>query len=509
MNDSTSTENIKVIPLIAVLLAGTFVAILNETLLSVAITPIMNAFAVAPNTAQWLTTGYLLVVAVLIPVSAYLLQTYSTRQLFFASMLLFGLGTAIAGSAPVFSLLLLGRFIQAFGTGIMIPLLTHVILVLIPVEKRGRVMGFLGLVIMFAPAIGPTLSGLIIEYLNWRWLFYLVLPVIAICILYGGVALKNVTEQTHPKLDWLSVLLSTIGFGGIVYAFSAAGEGPGAWDDPIVLLAMGGGLLGLLLFVLRQLKLDTPMLDLRALRYPMFTLALVLMMVVFMTMFATMIVLPIYLLDVLGFSAITVGLVMLPGGLINGAMSPSMGYLFDKFGPRWLLIPGLVLLVITTWGFTTIDANSTQFNITVLYALLLIAVAMIMMPAQTNGLNQLPRELYAHGSAIANTLIQVSGAIGIAVFISVMTLGQQRYLTDEVQVPAGVDPTLTQQLDGLSAGVKLSFTLGLILGVVALVLSLFVKRVGVASAKDENSQQHASSPDTREPNKSSKAESQQ
>ena len=475
------SRHIRVVPLIAVLMSGAFVAILNETLLNVAIAPIMESFGVAASTAQWITTSYLLVVAVLVPVSAFLIQRFTTRQLYLTSMALFGIGTVIAGTAPVFSLLLLGRVVQASGTGILIPLLTNVILALIPPERRGRVMGMLGLVMMFAPAIGPTVSGLIVDYLSWRWLFYLVIPVAIVSILYGVVSLKNVTELTYPKIDVLSIVLSTIGFGGVVFGFSSAGEGAGSWTEPSVLVALAGGFVSLFLFVIRQVKLETPMLDMRALAYPMFSLALIVMMIVMMTMFATMIVMPMYMLNVLAFSAVTVGLVMLPGGIINGAISPVMGYLFDKFGPRWLLIPGIVMMTLTVFLFRSLDQGATPVTIVILHTLLMVSVAMVMMPAQTNGLNQLPPYLYPHGAAIANTLMQVSGAVGTALFVTIMTIGQQRYL-------ARVDrPSAADEVAALAAGVKQAFTFGLILAVIAFILALFVKRV--AAPPDEGEKQ--------------------
>ena len=472
-------QNINVFSLLAVLLSAAFVAILNETLLNVAITPIMNAFQVEPSTAQWLTTVYLLIVAILVPVSAFLIQRFTTRQLYIVSMTLFGLGTVISGFAPMFPFLLLGRIIQAAGTGIMIPLLMKVSLGVIPPTRMGLIMGLMGLVIMFAPAIGPTLSGFIINYLSWRWLFFFVIPFAVLSILYGIFSLKNVTKLTHPKIDWLSVVLSTLGFGGVVFGFSSASEGAGGWTDPSVALSFIVGLAALVWFVLRQVKLETPILDMRALAYPMFSLALVQMIIVMMTMFATMIVLPIYLLNVLSFSAVTVGLVMLPGGLINGALSPVMGYLFDKFGPRWLLIPGMVMITITIYLLRSLDEGTTPLAIVFLYALLMVSVAMVMMPAQTNGLNQLPPSLYPHGAAIANTLMQVSGAIGTALFITIMTNGQQKYL-------ASINhPTTADQAAALAQGVQDSFTFGLILALIAFVLSLFTKRVSVSPSKSE------------------------
>ncbi len=340
-------------------------------------------------------------------------------------------------------------------------------------------MGVLGLVIMFAPAIGPTVSGLIIDYLSWRWLFIFVIPIAIISIWYGIVSLKNVTEVTNPKIDLLSMVLSTLGFGGIVFGFSSAGEGPGGWTDPMVFTTIAVGFVALVWFVIRQRNLETPMLDMRVFAFPMFRLAIVLMMIVMMTMFATMIVMPIYLLNVLAFSAVTVGLVMLPGGLINGAISPVMGYLFDKFGPRWLLLPGIVMMTLTVFLFRSLDSGATPVTIIILHSLLMVSVAMVMMPAQTNGLNQLPPHLYPHGAAIANTLMQVSGAIGTALFITIMTMGEQKYLAGIAQ------PSQADQTAALAAGVEHSLTFGFALSLIALVLALFVRRVAASPSPDK------------------------
>ncbi|ARK30877.1 MDR family MFS transporter [Halalkalibacter krulwichiae] len=470
--NSNHKSDIKVLPLLAVLLSGAFVAILSETILNVALNAIMVDYAVASSTAQWLVTGYMLVIGTLIPISAYFMQRFTTRQLFITAMSLFTIGTIISGVSPVFSILLVGRLTQAVGTAIMIPLLTNIILTVIPIERRGAAMGMLGLVIMFAPAIGPTVSGLIVENLTWRWLFYLITPISLLSLLFGIKVLQNVSETTRPKLDLLSFLFSTVGFGGIVFGFSAAGKGDASFSDPLVASALIIGFSSLLLFSWRQLKLETPLLDIRVFRYPMFLIGLLMVMLVMMTMFAMMLVMPIYMQGALLFSAVTAGLIMLPGGLLNGAMSPFMGRLFDKLGPRPLLIPGTIILaiIVFTYRFTT-PGIAVEF-VVIQQMILMAAVAMIMMPAQTNGLNQLPVQLYPHGTAIMNTLMQVSGAIGAALFISVMENGQQKYLSN-----LGIDnPTAEQAIEALTYGSQQSFSTGFILACVAIVLSLFVYR---------------------------------
>lgn len=229
---TTETVQVKVLPLLAVLLSGAFVAILSETILNVALNAIMSDFGVASSTAQWLVTGYMLVIGTLIPISAYFMQRFTTRQLFITAMSLFTLGTLIAGFSPVFAMLLVGRLTQAVGTALMIPLLTNVILAVIPIERRGAAMGMVGLVIMFAPAIGPTVSGIIVDSLSWRWLFYFITPISLLSLLFGVKVLRNIGETSRPKLDVVSFILSTLGFGGIVFGFSAAGKGDASFTDP-------------------------------------------------------------------------------------------------------------------------------------------------------------------------------------------------------------------------------------------------------------------------------------
>ncbi|MBM7632030.1 MDR family MFS transporter [Geomicrobium sediminis] len=461
--------DIRPIPILAVLLSGAFVAILNETILNVALQAIMGDLGVTSSTAQWLVTSYMLVIGTLIPISAYFIKRFTTRQLFITAMSLFTLGTVIAGVSPTFAVLLIGRITQAVGTAIMIPLLMNVILAVIPVERRGAAMGMMGLVIMFAPAIGPTVSGLIIESLTWRWLFYLVIPIALFSLVFGYFVLKNVTETSKPKLDVFSFILSTIGFGGIVFGFSTAGKGDSSLADPLVIASLVIGLLALVTFAIRQLKMEEPLLDIRVFRFPMFALGLVLVMLVMMTMFALMLVLPMYMQSALLFTAVATGLIMLPGGIINGAMSPIMGRLFDKVGPRPILIPGAIMLVITVFTYRFSTPGVDEWVLALQHVFVMVSVAMIMMPAQTNGLNQLPKELYPHGTAIFNTLMQVSGAIGAAIFISIMETGRTNALSG-IQ-----NPSAEQQIEAATIGAQQSFSFGLIFAVIALLIALFIR----------------------------------
>ncbi|EST12631.1 MDR family MFS transporter [Sporolactobacillus laevolacticus] len=477
MTNSTKTmQEIKRGPITVALIIGAFVAILNETLLNIALSDLIHYFHVTPTTVQWLTTAYLLVIGILMPVTALLTGWFTTRQMFLGAMSLFLLGTVICGFAPSFSFLLLGRIIQAAGSGLILPVLMNTILFIYPPEKRGGAMGLIGLVLMFAPALGPTLSGLIIASLSWRWLFYLVIPLAIFSILFAARFLTNVSEVTRPKVEVPSIILSTLGFGGLVYGMGSGAEG--GW---LSLVFMAIGVVSLVLFVWRQLVVSNPILDFRAFKYPMYTLATIILILVMVTLFATMILLPLYLQRALLLSSFAAGVVLLPGGLINGLLSPVMGKLFDKFGPRWLVTPGLLIMSVVIWLFSRLTVSESMLYIIILYAALLIGMSMVMMPVSTTGLNQLPKHMYPHGTAIMNTLQQVAGGIGTAVFIGIMVSGQQAYLNHSANPEAP-----SQVLQGLVAGMSRAFFIALAVGVVSLVLSLFLKRT--FAPKEEQSE---------------------
>ncbi|WP_025691155.1 MDR family MFS transporter [Paenibacillus zanthoxyli] len=465
----SNLNNIKRGPIMFALIIGLFVAALNETLMGNALPDLMKSFDLSAATAQWLSTAFMLVVGVLVPVTAILQQWFSTRKIFLSAMGLFFVGTVIAAVSPTFSVLLIGRIIQAVGTGMLLPLVMNVIMTIYPPEKRGGAMGTLGLVVMFAPAIGPTVSGLIVDGLSWRWLFYLVTPFALLSVIIGAAVLKNVSEVTKPRVDFLSIVLSTIGFGGIVYGFSSAGEH--GWSEPAVIWTIAAGGVALLLFVWRQLILKQPVMDLRAFKYPTFALVAVLLFVLMMTFFSSAIMLPMFMQGVLLVTAFKSGLILLPGGIINGFMAPVSGKLFDKFGPRVLVIPGLVIAVISLWQFTRFDETTSTGFLVAIHIALMIGIALVMMPAQTAGLNQLPNHLHPHGTAILNTLQQVSGAIGTALYISIMSRGQKQYLS------GASDPqALTEIAKGLASGINNAFWFGVIIALVALVLGLFIRK---------------------------------
>lgn len=467
--------------MISILFIGAFVSFLNNSLLNVALPSIMVDLEIKDySTVQWLATGYMLVSGILVPASAFLITRFSNRSLFITSMAIFTLGTAIAAFAPNFGLLLTGRMIQAAGSSVMGPLLMNIMLVSFPREKRGAAMGVFGMVMIAAPAIGPTLSGYIVEYHNWRLLFEMILPLAVISLLLAIWKFDNVMEQNkNATLDYLSVVLSSIGFGGILYGVSTASSN--GWSDSVVVTTLVVGGIALILFIIRQLKMDEPLLDLRTYKYPMFALASVIAMVNAVAMFSGMILTPAYVQDVRGISPMDSGLMLLPGAIIMGIMSPITGKLFDKFGPRALSVVGLIITGISTYLLAHVQIDSTYTFIVVVYSLRMLGMSMVMMPIMTNGLNQLPTRLNPHGTAINNTAQQVSGSIGTAVMVTIMT---SVATSKGESLMSGVDPsTLTEasiasmSQQALLNGIQFSFFVALGINIVALVLALFIKRV--------------------------------
>ncbi len=407
----------------ALLLAGSFIAILNQTLMITAIPPIMHEMHISANTAQWLTTVFMLVNGVMIPISAFLLEKFTTRQLFISAMSIFAFGTIIAGLAPNFGVLLLGRIIQSSGAGIMLPLMQTVFLLIFPVNKRGAAMGMVGLVISFAPALGPALSGWIIANYSWRVLFMIILPIALVDILVAVIAMKNVTELKNPKIDILSIMLSSFGFGGLLYGFTSAGNN--GWTNPITIIVLAAGALALVAFILRQLKMHHPMLEFRVFKNLIFTMTTIIGMIGFMGLIGVETIIPLYMQNMRHYTAMESGLAILPGALVMGIMSPITGRIFDKIGARWLAITGLSIITVSTFAFSSLNPTTSFAFIAILYSIRMFGLSMVMMPATTAGLNQLPNRLIPHGAAMSNTMRQVAASVGTAIIVTVMTTTAQ------------------------------------------------------------------------------------
>lgn len=443
-----------------VMIAGCFFSTLNQTLLNVALSDLMTTFSVAPTTIQWLATGFMLVNGILVPITAFLMKRFSTRQLFISAMLFLLAGSVVAACAINFSMLLTGRMIQAVGAGIILPLMMTVIVYLFPEERRGAIMGRVGFAIIFAPAIAPTLAGFIIDYLSWRWLFISLIPFIVIIIGLAYKYLMNVNEGAKSKIDLISLLYSTFGFGFLLFGFSSAGSR--GWDDGLILTTIGAGLIIIFLFCQRQLSSQDPLLNLSVFRYKMYSMTTIINVAITIIMYADLILLPMYLQDGRGFSALDAGLLLLPGAIINALLSPVTGKLFDKYGAKPLFIFGLLLIAISMWLVIDLSSTTTYVYILVRTIILRIGLAFITMPLNTAALNAIPRELASHGSAVNNTIRQLAGAIGTAVIVTVYSL----QLTDS-SVPAN---------ESYANAASSTYFYMFILTIIAFIIVLFVPK---------------------------------
>ncbi|MCQ6530871.1 DHA2 family efflux MFS transporter permease subunit [Bacillus mycoides] len=480
MQKEISERNKKII--LIVLISGCFLSTLNQTLLNVAMSNLMEVFDVTAATVQWLSTGFMLINGVLVPITAFLMKRFTTRQLFISSMLSLFIGTVLCACAMNFGILLTGRMIQAVGAGIIMPLMMTVILYLYPSEKRGSIMGTIGFAIIFAPAIAPTLSGFIIEYVSWRWLFIGFAPFVLIVIILALKYLMNVADTTKAKLDIVSVILSTIGFGCIIFGFSSAGSK--GWDHPVVITTIIIGIIVTTLFCLRQIKSSDPLLNLSVFKYKIFTLTSVINVLITMIMYADLILLPIYLQNGRGFTAFESGLLLLPGAVINAFLSPITGKMFDKYGAKPLFIIGLICIIISMWGVIDLTESTTYMYLMVRTIILRIGLSFISMPLNTAGLNALPRELGSHGSAVNNTVRQLAGSIGTAVIITVYTIQSTSHTSQLSSENGSISAMQVTKLASIFSSSD-AYVFMLVLSFVALIIACFMPKK-VALQKSES-----------------------
>ncbi|UYN99569.1 MAG: multidrug efflux MFS transporter [Devosia sp.] len=453
---------------IGILLVSTFVVFLNETIMSVAIPHLMNDLGVAASAAQWLTTAFLLTMAVVIPVTGFLLQRLNTRPIFMLAMAIFSLGTLVCALAPGLELLVAGRVVQAVGTAIMMPLLMTTVMTLVPPEGRGKTMGNISIVMSVAPAIGPTIGGFILAHFDWRFMFYFTLPIAIGALVLGASRIRNVSTPRYAPLDILSVILSAFAFGGLVYGLSSLGEGAEhgsaipAWVPVLV------GLVAMAVFIWRQVNLshqDKALLDLRTLQHRNYTFALVVMAIAMVALLGSSILLPIYTQNVLGLDTLQTGMILLPGGLLMGLMGPIVGRLYDRVGPQPLLVPGVILVSLVMWSLTLVSQYTPIWAVVAGHITLSFGLALTFTPLFTASMGSVPMPLYSHASAILGSVQQVAGAAGIALFVAVMSL----------RTAAAASEGLTG-VDALAAGIRSGFLCGAIISVLMVIAAMFVRK---------------------------------
>ncbi|MGX7393898.1 MDR family MFS transporter [Carnobacterium mobile] len=453
----------QIISILGVIIMGTFVTILNQTLMSTALPSIMREFSITPNQGQWLTTAYMLINGIMVPITAYLVNRFTTRQLYLFAMSVFSIGTFVAATSQVYSVLIMGRMIQAVGAGIVLPLQMIVVLYMFPIEKRGAAMGLIGLAMNFAPAIGPTFSGWVVQNYHWNMIFYFILPFAILDVIVAFFVLKNVGELSRPRLDWLSVIYSTVGFGGLLFGFSNASSNP--FFSINVALAIAVGAAAIILLVRRSNKIDSPLLDFKVFSYRGYRLNLMISFVITAGLYGAIILLPIYFQTIRGLSPMQSGMVLLPGSIIIAVMSPVTGRLFDKYGGKKLAVIGLLLITTTTLLFGFVDLKTTIKTLVILQMFRSLGFSLTLMPLQTAAFNAVPLTMAPDASAMFNTQRQLAGSMGTALFVVVMTLASNSNAAKALH---------STQLADL-AGFQAVFLLVGVFSFIALIMTFFIR----------------------------------
>ncbi|RBP97985.1 MFS transporter [Bifidobacterium aemilianum] len=452
---------------------GAFLGMLSETSMNIALPDLKETFQVSASTAQWLVVGYMLVIGIVLPFTSLLLKWIPAKPMVLFALTAFFIGSLISGFAPAssFAILLIGRMIQGISTGLVLPMMFAVILEVFPLNKIGFAMGTATLVVMFAPAIGPTLAGAFIGALSWRWIFFFFALVALVAIVAAAIWMVNPYTLLRPKIDGLSCLTSILGFGGIVLGISLISE-PGMMAGAIIALVVG--IVAVAFYSYRQLHMTNPVIDLHALGIKQFTVGTIIVMMNFSITLAAMYLMPQELQQGLGIKAAVAGLIMLPGGVVNALMSLFAGRLYDSIGPKLLVRIGLVLSMVGLIMLFMVGPDTSIAFVIAAHIILMLGIPTTMSPAQSSALAALPQELSTDGSTILNTLQQVVGAVVTAVATILLSTGQQHALGGNG----------SNHAQAFVAGSRYGFVFAFVLAVIAMIASFGIK-------------QHAGEPDSK------------
>ena len=406
---------------LAILTFITFVGNFTQLQLSSALPSIVTEFHVSVTTGQWLTSVFQLVMGVMVPLTAFMTKRFSTRQIVITSMLVFTIGSALAWVAPSFILLLVGRMLEAIGTGVMWPVLQITVFSIYPLSRRGMAMGTVGLAMSVAPALGPTLGGWQTDMGGWRSIFLTLTVVGVLCLIASTVWLHNFgAHDPSVKADFFSVMLSIFGFGGLMFGFTNIESFP--ITHPMTWLPMTIGVFGIIWFVTRQLRRDKPLLNLRVLANRGFMVGTIIASIAFFAFSSILVVMPLYIQNDRGYSATMSGLIMLPGALGMAIAQFFGGKALDRFGARPVAILGSSILTIGTFGMSLISSTSWIWWVSICQFVRQIGMGFVLMPITTWSLNCLEEDEVSAGSAVTNTARQIAGAMGAPVLVILMEM---------------------------------------------------------------------------------------
>lgn len=419
----------KYVGMLIVLLLGGFLSLFNETILNIALTDLMQVMHVNASTVQWLATGYMLIVVIMVPLSALLLRKFSVKWLYIGAMSLFLLGTIIAASAINFPILLIARMVQALGTGLLAPIMMSAAVATTPLEKRGGVMALCTSIILVGPSFGPIISGLILEVTTWRMLFILLIPLIVICIVGAYYLLGSPLQLTQPKIDVVSVALIASGLASTVYAISILDTAI-FWGFKLGLFVFG--IILLIGFYYRQQSLVHPLLNLKVFKEKAFLLATLLIILIQMIQFSMNIILPMILEGGKDLSPLQSALVLFPAAIICAIITIMAGRVYDEYGGKWLIFGGLLIMLLGICLQLTINLSSSIILITIFNSLLYAGIGFMWSPNQSDALSLLAERDQTDGVAIINTSIQLGSALGTPVFVGLLSLGEKQTLSSSI-----------------------------------------------------------------------------
>ncbi len=434
---------------VLVALIGAFMSILDSSIVNVAIPTIMNVFNAATSDVQWVSTIYLLAQGVVVPLSGWLGDRFGFKRLYMVSLAGFVVGSLLCGLAWDLNSLIVARVIQAIGGGMIMPTMMSMVYRIVPREKIGTGMAIFGLALMMGPAIGPTLGGYIVEYVDWRWIFTINLPIGIIGILLAWMVLPEFQSKHPGKLDIGGAVTAAVTLFSVLLALSKGQEW--GWTDERTILLFATSFFGLVLFVYTQLTSKNPLLDLRVFKYRSFLVSNVLVIVTTIGLYAGMFFIPLFLQSIRGLGAMETGILMMPGALASGAMMAVVGRLYDKVGPRPLVVVGILGLAVLTYNFHNLNLVTATSTIMIWNFLRGGVMAFANMPAQTAALVDVPVELIGRASSISNIIRSVAGSFGIAWLTSVLTARQTFHAARLAWSVTASDPTVTTTLQSLGA----------------------------------------------------------
>ena len=431
-----------------VVVVGTFMSILDSSIVNVALPKMMSVFSASTQQISWVLTGYMLTMGIVIPLTGYLGDTFGYKKLYIFALTVFTFGSALCGFAWSTNSLVVARVIQGIGGGMIIPVGMSMIFQIVPVAKRGMALGIWGIAAMAAPAIGPTLSGFIVQYLDWRLIFTINIPVGIVGVTLAIFILRETTIIPNKKFDLGGALTVAIGLFALLYGLSKVSAD--GWNSATVVVLLITAVIFLTTFVFIELNHSDPLMDLRILKYFPFTLSMLISVITTFAMFGGVFLVPLYMQNLRGLTAMQTGLIMFPSAIATGIMMPISGRLFDRYGAKWLTITGLSILIVSTYALTRLGVDTSTDYIKYVLIIRGIGIGLCMMPTQTSGMNAIPIHLTGRASALSNTIRQVVGSMGIAI---ISTLVQNRMTFHEVRYAENfstTNPQVMQTVKGLT-----------------------------------------------------------